>query len=193
MINKLNKTGGMTDIFLFMVIAIVVVFICGVFIFLGGKVYTDVEATIGNQLIVRDNGTVIANTSDIISNSLGAVNQSYQALYWISVLLIVGMIISIFIGSYMVTTKPVFFIPYLFIVIIAVIVSVGISNAYEMVKTSDNELSSIFNNSGFNGSNYILEYLPMWVVVISIVGAIIMFTRMGSRESQVYAGGYYGG
>jgi len=190
--NKLNKNGGMTDIFLFLILSVVIVFISGVFIFLGGKVFTSVEDTLGNQLITTDEGVVIANTSDIIADSLGAVNQSYQALHWISVFLIVGMIISIFIGSYMVTTKPVFFIPYIFVVIIAIVVAVAIANSYDMIRTSENELADTFNNTQFNSTNYILEYLPLWTVVIAIIGAIIMFARMGSRESQVY-GGYYAG
>jgi len=189
---KLNKKGGMTDIFLFLIIAIVLVFISGIFIFLGGKVTSDVKDAIGNRLIVNDSGVVIANTTEIIDNSLGSVNNSYQALYWISTLLIVGMIISIFIGSYMVTTKPVFFIPYIFVVIIAVVVAVGLANAYDMVRTSDNELADTFNSVGFVPSNYILQYLPIWTTIIAIVGAIIMFARMGSKESQIY-GGYYGG
>jgi len=190
--SKLNKHGGMTDIFLFLILSIVIVFICGVFIFLGGKVFTSVEDTIGNQLITTDDGTVIANTSEIIDSSLGALNRSYQALYWISTFLIVGMIISIFIGSYMVTTKPVFFIPYIFVVIIAVIVAVVIANSYDMIRTSENELADTFNNTQFTSTNYILQYLPLWTTVIAIIGAIIMFARMGSREGQVY-GGYYAG
>jgi hypothetical protein len=181
--NKLNKNGGMTDIFLFLILSVVVVFISGVFIFLGGKVFTSVEDTLGNQLITTDEGVVIANTSDIIADSLGAVNQSYLALHWISVFLIFGMIIAIFIGSYMVTTKPIFFIPYLFIVIIAVIVAVPISNAYETLYNNPT-LNATFSN--FVGASWIMAKLPIIISVVGIGGGIIMFVRMGKKEEQFY-------
>jgi len=180
----MNKKAGFTDLFLFMIIAIVLVFICGVMLYLGGKVTTEVHATLDPMTFGS------ANTSQVIDDTFGAVNRSYQSLYWIAVFLIVGMVISIFIGSYLVTTKPIFFIPYLFITIIAILVSVGLSNAYEMV-ISDPTLAPTF--AGFVGANDILLNLPIWIAVIGIVGGIIMFTRMGSKDSQIYTGnGTYG-
>lgn len=176
-----NKKAGFTDLFIFMIIAVALVFICGVMIFVGGKAQTEIQNTIGDRMIGQ------ANTTLIIQETIGAVNQSYQALYWISIFLIVGMVISIFIGSYLVTTKPIFFIPYLFITIIAIIVSVGLSNAYEQV-ISNPTLASTF--AGFTGANYILLQLPIWITVIGIVGGIIMFVRMGSKENQLYGGQY---
>jgi len=175
----MSKRAGMTDIFLFIIIALVVVFICGIFIYMGGVATTQVHETM-DSMTFGD-----ANTTQVIDDTFGAVDRSYQALYWIAIMLIVGMVISIFIGSYLVTTKPVFFIPYIFITIIAVIVSVGISNAYEQVIV-DPTLASTF--AGFVGANFILLQLPIWVSVIGIVGAIIMFVRMGSKDNQVYGG-----
>jgi len=176
-----NKKAGFTDLFIFMIIAIALLFICGVMIFIGGKAQTEIQDKLGGKMI----GT--ANTTEVIEATIGAVNQSYQALYWISIFLIVGMIISIFIGSYLVTTKPIFFIPYIFIVIIAIIVAVGLSNAYEQV-IENPLLASTF--AGFIGANYIMLQLPIWIAVIGIVGGIIMFVRMGSKENQLYGGQY---
>lgn len=176
----MNKKGGMTDLFLFMIIAIVIVFICGVFIFLGGQATEKIHEKVDPMVFGTE------NTTQVIDQTFGAVNRSYQALYWISVVLIVGMVISIFIGSYLVTTKPVFFIPYIFITIIAIIVSVGLSNAYEQV-IQDETLASTF--AGFTGANFIMLHLPIWIAVIGIVGGVIMFVRMGSRDSQIYGGG----
>jgi F0F1-type ATP synthase assembly protein I len=177
---KMNKKGGFTDLFLFMIIAIALVFMCGVMIFIGGKANTEIHDKLDGKMFGDANATVV------IDNTIGKVNQSYQALYWISVFLIVGMIISIFIGSYLVTTKPIFLIPYIFITIIAIIVSVGLSNAYELI-IEDPTLASTF--AGFVGANFILLQLPIWITVIGVVGGIIMFSRMGSKENE---GGYYG-
>lgn len=177
-----GKKGGMTDLFIFMIVAIVIVFICGIFIYLGGQTLTKVHETMDGMTFGD------ANTTQVVDATFGKVNQAYQSLYWISVMLIVGMIISIFIGSYLVTTKPIFFIPYIFIVIIAVIVAVGLSNAYETV-IADPTLASTF--AGFVGANYIMLQLPIWIAVIGITGGIIMFVRMGSKD-QYGGGSIYG-
>jgi hypothetical protein len=179
--NLRNKKGAFSDLFIFMILAVAIVFICGIFIFLGGKATQEIHDKL--------DGTDYAgneNMTQIIDNSIGAVNRSYQALYWIAVMLIVGMVISIFIGSYLITTKPIFFVPYAFITIIAIIVSVGISNAYMQV-IQNPTLASTF--AGFIGANFIMSQLPIWITVIGIVGGIIMFVRMGSKEKELYGGG----
>lgn len=179
----MNKKGGMTDLFLFMIFAIVIIFICVIFIYLGGRVTTQVHEKMDNMTFGNED---VNYTRQVIDDSIGKVNQAYQSLYWISVFLIVGMVLSIFIGSYLVTTKPIFFVPYAFIVIIAIIISVGLSNAYEQVML-DPTLAPTF--AGFVGANFIMLKLPIWVTVIGIVGGIIMFIRMGSKENQM---GVYG-
>ena len=178
-----SKKGGMTDLFIFMIFAIAIMFICGIFIYIGVQATNQVHETM-DDMTFGD-----ANTTETIDDTFGAVSQSYQALYWIAVFLIVGMVISIFIGSYLVTTRPIFFIPYAFLTIIAIIVSVGLSNAYEEVIATP-ELASTF--AGFVGANFILLQLPIWITVIGITGAIIMFVRMGSKENELYGGMGYG-
>lgn len=178
-----HKKGGMSDLFIFMIVAMIIVFISGVFIYFGGIVTTEVHSKLDDKIFG------VANTSQVIDQTIGKVNQAYQGLYWISVFLIVGMVLSIFIGSYLVTTRPIFFIPYIFIVIIAVIVSAGLSNAYEQV-IQDPTLADTF--AGFVGANYILLQLPIWISVIGVVGGIIMFVRMGSKENELYGGNPYG-
>ena len=82
-------------------------------------------------------------------------------------------------GSYLLTTKPIFFIPYIFVVIIAIIVSVPLANSYETLM-NDPTLASTF--AGFTGSNWIMLNLPIWITIIGITGGIIMFSRLGKNE-----------
>jgi F0F1-type ATP synthase assembly protein I len=179
-----GKQGGMTDLFIFMIFAMAILLICGIFIYIGEITKDKVHETMDDMKFGD------ANTTKVIDQTFGSVDRSYQALYWIAVLLIVGMVISIFIGSYLVTTKPIYFIPYAFIVIIAVIIAVGLSNAYETIILNPT-LASTF--VGFKGSNFIMLNLPMWIAIIGIVGGIIMFVRMGSKENELYGGQtYYG-
>ena len=175
-----GKQGGMTDLFIFMIFSFVIILICGIFVYFGSQVTSEVHDKM-DDMTFGD-----ANTSQVIDNSIGKVNGAYQSLYWISIFLIVGMVMSIFIGSYLVTTRPIFFIPYIFILVIAIIIAVGLSNAYEQI-IQDPTLASTF--AGFVGANFIMLHLPMWISVIGIVGGIIMFVRMGSKEAELYGGG----
>lgn len=175
----MNKKGGMADLFMFMIFAFAIIVICAIFIYMGARVTTQVHEKMDDMQFGSE------NTSQVIDDTLGKVNTAYQSLYWISIFLIVGMVVSIFIGSYLVTTKSIFFIPYAFVVIIAIIVSVGISNSYELV-IADETLASTF--AGFVGANFIMLKLPIWITVIGIVGGIIMFVRMGSKDNEPYGG-----
>lgn len=181
MIPLKNKRGQFTDLFIFMIVTLIIIFVSGLFIYMGTRVSTQLDDSFSGMTIGGEaNGT---NYTEIKDNTFGYVNTSYQALYWITILLIVGMIISIFMGSYMVTTRPVFFVPYIFIVIIAIVVAVGISNAYEQVAL-DPTLATTF--AGFIGSNFIMFNLPLWMAVLGFVGGIIMFVRMKSQEVSGY-------
>ena len=177
----MNKRGStFTDIFIFMIMAVVLVFISGIFIYIGGITNETLKEELGGQEL--SNAT---NNTELIEATFGQVNVAYQSLYWISLFIIVGMIASIFVGSFMVTTRPIFFVPYIFVSIIAIVVSVGISNAYQLV-TEQPDLAPIFAN--FIGSNFILSFLPLWVTVIAFTGGIIMFARMKQQEGGIVGG-----
>jgi len=173
-----NKKGAFSDLFIFMVFAFVIVFISVIWIYMGGLAQDQMQESLG-KMDLHD--TVGNNASQVIDNTIGDFNTSISALRWITVFLIAGMILSIFIGSYLVTTKPIFFIPYLFIIIIAIVVSVPMSNAYETLMTTE-ALSGTFTS--FQGANWIMLNLPIWITIIGVTGAIIMFSRMGRKEDQ---------
>jgi hypothetical protein len=176
----MNKQGGFTDLFIFMIVAFVIVLFSIIFIYISGQVNDELEEQLPKMNLVGDGNN---NASVVLENTLGKFNASITSLQWISVFLIFGMIIAIFIGSYLVTTKPIFFIPYIFIVIIAVIVAVPISNAYETLYDNAT-LNSTF--TGFIGANWIMSQLPVIIAIVGITGGIIMFVRMGKREEVYY-------
>jgi hypothetical protein len=175
-----NKKGGFTDLFLFMIIGVIVILISVVFIYIGNQTKDQLHLSMDDMDL---GDTVGNNASVVIDNTFGDVTTSYSALTWISVLLLVGMILSIFIGSYLVTTKPIFLIPYIFLTIIAIVVSVPLSNTYETLM-SNATLSSTFQQ--FTGANWLMLNLPIWVTIIGFTGAIIMFSRMGKKEERGY-------
>jgi len=175
-----NKRGGFSDLFIFMIFSMVIVLFSVVMIYISGITTDKLHETMDGMDLHDGQGN---NASQIIDNTMGVTKTSFLALQWISVLLMFGMILGIFIGSYLVTTKPIFFIPYLFIVIIAIVVSVPLSNTYE---TLSNNATLNLTFLGFTGANFIFLHLPMWIAIIGITGGIIMFTRMGREEQYAY-------
>lgn len=174
-----DKRGGFSDLFIFMIFAFVIVLISVIWVYIGG-ITTD---QLHLSMDAMDLGDGTNNVSVVIDNSMGSggFNGSVIALQWITIFLIAGMILSIFIGSYLVNTKPIFFIPYLFIVIIAIVVSVPMSNAYETLMTTPTLVDTF---TGFQGANWIMLNLPIWISIIGITGGIIMFSRMGKKEEN---------
>jgi len=124
----MNKKGSIVDLFLFMILGFVVVVICGMFVYVGN--------TMEDEL--RDNADKFNTTSqsgdELITETFGAVNRSYNALPWITFAFIMAYVLGILVSGYFITVKsPVYFVPYIIIVIVAVIVSAPISNVYEEI------------------------------------------------------------
>ncbi len=176
----MNKRGGFSDLFIFMIFAFVIVLISVIWVYMGGEIQDQLHASMDGMDL---HDTLGNNASQVIDNTIGSTNTSFQALHWITIFLIAGMILSIFIGSYLVTTKPIFFIPYIFIVIIAIVVSVPMSNAYETIMNNE-VLAGTF--AEFTGANWIMLNLPVWITIIGFVGGIIMYSQMGRREEQLF-------
>jgi len=115
------------------------------------------------------------NATLLVQDTFGKVPNAYESLKWITVALLFGMLISIIISAYMARISPIFFIVYLFIWIIAIIVSVPLSNTFQEIYVNPT-LSSTF--SGFWSYYFIFENLPIWITVIGALCAIIMVINM---------------
>lgn len=173
----MNRKGSFVGLFLFMIVALILVLTSGIFVYVG----TTTSEALHEQLDPMSTAEV--NYTKIISQTIDQIPASYQVLKWGSVVLIVAMILSIFISSYLVTTKPIFFVPYIIFVFMAVILSVVMANAYEVILTSDNDLAITLQS--FVGANFMLLYLPVLVGAVGIIGGIIMFAsyKVGQEQS----------
>lgn len=176
-----NKKGQFADGFLLIILAFVFVVICGIFIYIGNTVSSNLHDQLESQ------STPTFNLSKIADDTVGKVSIAYQTLYWGSVIIIIGMILGIFIGSWLAGQNPLWFVPWIFMIIILIVVSVQISNTYEVIRNTP-ALSSTFD--GFTGGNFILGNLPIVVTVISFIQMVIMFiswrVKRSSQEAFVY-------
>lgn len=176
----MNKKGSLMDLFIFLIVAFVLVITVGILIFSATTTYDKIKENSGAfQKVLGDD----FDADQIIDETLGQVPNAYSSLKWITTMLILGMGMGILISGYLTRTKPVFFIAYILIMIIAIIVSVPLSNTFETVYNNP-ALSETFQ--GFWGAKHIFLNLPIWVTVLGMLAGIIMFVNM-----QRYEGGYY--
>ncbi len=175
---KKNKKGSATDLFVFMIVAFMLSIICVIMYYVSSVTHEKLlEEAEDIQNVLGDHG----NATQIIEDSMGKVKDSYESLKWISGLIIIGMALSILITSFMIRTEPVFFIAYAFVWIIAIIVSVPLSNVYETVYENPT-LSASFE--GFYAQTWIFLNLPTWIIVIGGIAGLLMIVNLvrASRE-----------
>lgn len=172
----MNRRGGFTDLFLFIIIAFILVLASAIFIYIGNTAVGQMHLELDNM----DYGGN-ANLTQVMNDTIDNIPVAYAILKWASFFIIFFMILSIFYGSYQVTTKPIFFIPYFIIVIVAFILSMVMSNAYEQILT-DSDLSTVL--AEFVATNFLMLYLPIIIVIVGIVGGIIMYAsyKINSQE-----------
>lgn len=178
----MKKQADLTQLFVFMIIAFVLSLAVVIMFFVATTTYDNLMSK-GAPAIQKALGDDY-NATEIIDSTYGKVPNAYQSLKWITSMLIIGMILSILITSFLIRVNPIWFVAYIFVWIIAVIVSIPMSNAYETIYQNQILASSF---SGFWGQTYIFLNLPIWIVVIGGISAIVMFVNM-VRQSQY--GGY---
>jgi uncharacterized protein YacL len=160
-----------------MIVAVILVITSGIFFYVGQTTSNALHKQLDPM------STAELNYTQIISNTIDKVPASYEVLKWGSIVLIVGMILSIFISSYLVTSKPIFFVPYIIFVFMAVILAVIMANAYDEILNSSNDLAITLQS--FVGTNLMLLYLPMITGAVGVIGGIIMFAsyKLGQEQS----------
>lgn len=166
-----DKRGGLFDIFVVLVMAFVILVFFAGWMYVFG-LFTQEMTNIGMV------GT--ANVSDIALDTFGEVNAQLDQLHWIAAIMIFGMFISILLSNFLVKAHPAFFILYVLVTMVAIVVSAILSNAYMDLLTNDVIGSEL---SGFTAGSFIMEYLPIWAVVIGLVGGLFLYAGI-SRDRE---------
>ena len=169
----MNNKGQFSSLIILVVFAFIFIVVSALFIYIG--ITTKNKLT--EELSPLD--TEDFNYTEIIDETMGETSRAYNSLYWGSIVIIIGMVLGIFIGSWLVGVHPLWFAPWIIVVFVVFTVSVIISNAYETIQATP-ELASVFSN--FVGANFIMGYLPVWIIVIGFVQLIVMVISWGRRR-----------
>lgn len=163
-----NRGSIVTDLLIWMIFSFFMVVSLALLIWGFGQVTQSLED-------IPDN-TPGVNISYAVDITIVQVNNALPVWRWIAVAIIVTMALSIFISNYLIKIHPVFFVAYLLITIGCIIISTYISNVYQGLLTNGDVVSTAL--APFSASNYIFIYLPIWVTIIGLIGAIFLFMGM---------------
>ena len=104
---KQNKKGGVGDLFIWLIISFVIIIVLGAFYFMGNTINDEMKDKIPQlQKSLGDNH----NATEIVEQSIGAIPRAFESFKWISVMLMVGMLLSIVLGGFLVKVHPAFFV-----------------------------------------------------------------------------------
>jgi hypothetical protein len=171
MVNK----KGFADLITFAVIGLGMVIMFAVFIYLFGAIKTALYAA---------PSTATVNITRATDMSFGMIDVT--GLRSLAIIIMFSMMMTVFITNYFIRAHPIFFIPYIFAVILAVILAAYISNSYQTI-LQDPFMQNLLVD--FTGMNYILMYLPIWTTVIGIIGGILLFANIMRDRND--AGGVF--
>lgn len=166
-----NKKGGLLDLIVFIALGFLMVVVLVIFLFAGNTVNT---ALLDNVDAIEAASPSV-NGTELINDTVGKVVSSYEMFKWISILLLFGFALSILISSFLVKTHPAWLYGYALIVVISIIISVYVSNAYESL-LSNGLLGSTFYQ--FVGANFIFLHLPIWITIVGMIAGILMYINL---------------
>jgi len=174
----INKKAGMFDLFVLIALVFIVAVVSVLIYYAINLANTKILEQAPN---LQDNSNNNTNVTEIINNTVGKANTAIGALKWIAPLFIFAYVLSIIISAMLVRTHPIWIVGYIFIVVIATILAVPISNAYETLQATPILAATFFQ---FPTVNIIMSLLPIWVAVVGLIAGMLMYMNLDH-------GGYY--
>lgn len=158
---KMNKKGSILDMIVFVISAIIIILVLAMWFYGWQQIDHAFQSISGNAVI-----------ENAVDTTFGQVTPAFNNLKWWSYMIIFALVISMFITNYLRRISPFFIIGYIFMNIIALILAVNVSNSYESLLNDPITGTTL---QSFQGSTFIILYLPIWVIVIGFIGLIFLF------------------
>lgn len=175
--NPKNKKGNYGSVFLFVVMAFLIVVFFGLMYYGFGKMNTvlnEVQFTMGN-------GQGHNNFTNIVKDTWGQVYDSYGQLKTVAYMLIFGMIFSILISSWMIKSPPIFLVIYLFVAVGGIIVGAYISNLYQGLLLNPEFGATL---QSFKGGTYLLLYLPYLAGIVAFLSGLLSLIGLNRNKTE---------
>jgi len=169
----MNKKGGITDLFIFLIAIFSFVAIIGILM----AVFSQTNEKLMEQApsLQKSVPVTLMNVSVLMENTIGKSIASYDVLSWITILIFFGMILNILISSALIKTNPFWIMGYVFVTAIAVIVSAQISNIYETIYQLP-QISEGF--ADLMSMSWLMLQLPVIITVVGLLAGLLLFINI---------------
>lgn len=164
----MNKKGDILSIIVWIIIVFVAVLFFATWIY-GHDLLTQrlrAQEISTNPLLSQ------ADYDNATERTFGTINAALPQLRWVALAMIFAMVIAIFVSGFLVKAHPVFIVPYILIVLLAIVFSVYISNAYEEILAGDLLGGTL---QTFSATNFFMLNLPIFVTIVGVGGGIFLF------------------
>jgi len=159
----MNKRGDLTGVFFL----IVNVAIFAIFILIVGFIAPEIS----NELVKN------IGISEGINDSLNATtNVAQNTLSTLWLIVFGGLLLGLFATSFFIETHPIFVPIYGLLLVVAVLVAVPLSNAYEQL-AADAHLAATSTTQTM--VNFFMSYLPLMTLIIGLLALVITFAKPG--------------
>ncbi len=173
----MNKKASIMDGIVWIIIAFVTLFVFAGLYYFHTQVYEGLSGvgSVGELNITNITETVFEPVTRDMASGLNII----------AFLILAGGAFSILVHNFLVREHPAWFIVYILMTILAIIVSVYISNEYMSLLSNE-----VFGEtlSEFTMGNFIMQYLPYWSAVIGILGGVFLF--IGALRDRELGGGF---
>ena len=151
------------------VVVAVLLFISAIFLFIGNY--------LTNTLMDRALTHPEMNSSQGAVDSYNSVKTQANRLDYVYLAYFIGLIIGILITGWLIGGNPIFMFFYVIILIMGVIVSPILSNAYQSFIETPTLTGTVAN---FPITTFIMQNLPIFIAIIGMLGLLVMFAKPNS-------------
>jgi hypothetical protein len=170
----MNRKGSALDVLLICV----VVFAFGV----GFLILHFSSNAIYDKLL---NSTAVNSSAKTVT-TLQAAKAVTAKLDYYSLAIFIGLTMALIITAWYISANPLFMGIYVIVIFIAVLIAMGLSNAWETISQRPVFVNSL---AALPITNNLLSYLPYYVAVIGIIGIIVLFAKPGFNPAGDLGGG----
>ena len=176
----MNKRGNMVILVMFLAFIMIAMFYAFITV-LGSSIITYSSDTLND--ITSDLGMAgSSNLSEYSDMTVGTVNTALQMLKWGAGVIVAVLILAILIFAGAVRVAPSKFLigGYVLIMMLIVFTSIILSNVYEDIYQSGDEIADELHEMGM--ANFLLTHMPLIICVVGFIGGVVIFTGLGEEE-----------
>ena len=161
----MNSKGELSDVIVF----VITVFILAVGLFILAYISPQIFNGLENSAIGEN-----AEAQSAIQNTQSTLGLTINSGFLI---LFSGLVLSMFITSFMVRTHPIFMFLYIFFTIVSIIIALYIGNAYYDLQTNPLFADNLENSTFIN---VIMNYIVEITLAVAAISMVIMFSKFST-------------